>query len=144
MKNSKSHNYRQNTGFRRNQENRGRSRLRVSFADDNNRPNFNQNDYSRGNYNGYRPNSHNRDRSQSFDRSRSRTPNSSFNRDHSNDCSRSSRSHHNRTQDRSGSFDSQSRNSNYRLSIARDRSVDSNYSRNNSLDMLDNAFQPEN
>jgi hypothetical protein len=46
-------NSRPNTGFRRgSQEHHGRSRLRVSFADDNNRPNFTQNNYSRGNYNG--------------------------------------------------------------------------------------------
>jgi hypothetical protein len=145
MINSKfNNNSRPNTSFRRNQENRGRSHLRVSFADDNNRPNFNQNDYSQGNYNGYRPNSYNRDRSQSFDRSRSRTPNSSVNRNHSNDRSRLSRSDYNRTRNRSGSFDSQTRNSNYQQSIAGDRSVDSNYSRNNSLDRSDNVFQPEN
>jgi hypothetical protein len=76
---NKSSNSRQNTGFRRGgQHHRGRSRLRVSFADDNNRPNHNRSNYSRGNYNSYHNTSNNRDRNQSFDRSRSRTQNSSF------------------------------------------------------------------
>jgi hypothetical protein len=136
MMNSKSNNSHQNTGFNRNQDNRGRSRLRVSFADDN------PTNYSQGNYNGYRSNNHNRDRdrSGSFDRSRSRTLTFSK-RDHSYDRSHPSRSDRGRSHDRSGSFD---RNSSYRPNTSRDRSTDSTYSRGNSLDRPYNASQPEN
>jgi hypothetical protein len=55
-------NLRSNTSFRRGgQEHRGRSRLRVSFADDINRPNYTSNTPSRGSYTGNRNSNNGRD-----------------------------------------------------------------------------------
>jgi hypothetical protein len=138
---NKSSNPHPNTGFRRGgPDNRGRSRLRVSFADDNNY----QSHYSRGNYRGSQNNGYNRDRSLSFNRSRSRTPTSQYQRENSYDRSRSPRPDRSRSRDRSDSFNNQSRPSNYNHNTTGDRSMSANYSRDNSSDRSSNTFLSEN
>jgi hypothetical protein len=128
----------QDTGFRRRgYGQRCHSRLRVSFTDDNNRHNYSQINYRRGDYGGYRNYSNSRDRSQSFNKFIYGTQNSSFNKNNSYDCSRSFRSDHDR-------IHSQHRTRNYRPRNTKKRFVDNNYSRNNSLDTSDNVLNPEN